>query len=186
MDAPARRAFVAAALLAGCSPPPPVVVGLPPPVPVADVPGPSSAAPRAPAPAPKVAPRGPYVGLHVGLMLPEIARFAKLPADLTLLAGLELGVRPDAAQILTARKEEDLLMLLTNKDGVVIDVVEVPGVAQGFALISACRAADDSFADAALMPNGCTANVVVRRAWNVRAGKIVPFTKPVTCTCIAP
>jgi hypothetical protein len=126
------------------------------------------------------------MGLRVGLQWPELARFAKLPAELTLLAGLELGVRPDAAQILTASKKEDLLMLLTNKDGVVIDVVEVPGVARGFALISACRAADRSFADAALMPNGCTADVVVQRAWNVREGKIVPFTKPVTCTCIPP
>jgi hypothetical protein len=169
------------ALLAGCSsPPPPALVQLPPPAVASEPPAPSSTPPRPAGTRP--APAQPYLGLRVGLFLPELPSRATLPPELSFLGALEIGARPDAAQILTAKRGGDLVMLLTNVGGVVIDVVEVPGVAGRLDLFAGCKGGG-GFVDAALAPAGCPWDAPAVKAWTVVAGKLVAFGQPVRCTC---
>jgi hypothetical protein len=200
MSALPRRWIVAAALLAGCkSPPPP-----PSPDPV-DAPAPlpslTASTPRASSPAPAPSPTadaappsdagavtrsGAYVGLRVGLFIPELHKATTLPPDLVFLGALELGVRRDANQMLVARRSRDLVLLLMNDDGVVIDVAEARGVAEKHQMAAGCHDASWAFVDAALVPTTCDKDPVTDRVWNVQKGKIVPSKRWVTCTCVIP
>ena len=196
--------IVAVALLAGCTSPPtqpgPDPVGSPAPLPpltASTPPAPSQAPHPDPAPSPAshaappgdagaVARQGAYVGLKVGLFIPELNKVATLPPDLVFLGALELGARKDANQILVARRDKDLLLLLMNDDGVVIDLAEARGVAEKHAMAAGCHDASFAFVDAALVPTACTKDPVTDRVWNVQKGKIVASKRRVTCTCVIP
>ncbi|APR79163.1 Hypothetical protein A7982_04510 [Minicystis rosea] len=140
--------------------------------------------PAASPPAPPVEQRRRYVGFHVGLEHDHHhARFGsrvRLPQELTHGRTSHFA---GAIHLVHAERGPDLVVLLLDDGGVVVDSIELPGSAARYQFMAACSLPSGDLVPTALVPRDCKDGVTAVRAWNARAGKLEAITDEVTCSC---
>jgi hypothetical protein len=168
-----RWLYVMVASAAGCAVPhdaAPIVV-----VPAAS----SSASADAPAPrAPRAdAPRTrAYVGFRSGLA-------HLVPAGLELQTVIDAAAGPGSeVHLLVTRRGPDLVVLLLDDHGVVVDSMAEAGAAAGRQLVPGCSAGAEDV-HLALVPKACSGPVVAARGWSARGGKLEAVGGEVKCVC---
>jgi hypothetical protein len=119
-----------------------------------------------------------YVGAHIGISEHELQKRVKLPAGLELLSAIHYA---SGARVVTARRADALVLLLTDDGGVVTDQVDLPGAARANFLSPNC---DQGAADVliGLVPADAPPGAgPAERAWNERGGKFVEVEGKVEC-----
>lgn len=122
-------------------------------------------------------PKAPYVGVKIGLDVPERSTKVKLPRGLVYLG----SVHTTDAHVVRARRANDLVLLLVGDDGVVLDSVEIGGAAADRELVPGCEAGSEDVLIALVPASPKSGRVTAIQAWNSAAGKLTAVSGEVTC-----
>lgn len=112
-------------------------------------------------------------------MHPEMSTLA-LPDGMTRRWSLD---HADGWRLVVAQRDDDLVVLLTDEDGVVTDDVSLEGAAPDHRIVHGCG--DDvvpSLVPRDACGEGAGATVAVR-AWRPRGGELVAIHDQVRCFC---
>jgi hypothetical protein len=122
--------------------------------------------------------RGESIGVEYGLH-PEMSSL-RLPEGMTRVSSLN---HAEGWRLVVAQEDDDLLLFMTDSDGVVSDDLTVEGAALRYQVLHGCG---DDVVPSLVLLSGCSGgatSAVAVRAWYPRAGKLVSADTAVTCFC---
>jgi hypothetical protein len=151
-------------------------------------PGPPATIDPAPSPAPAAPPpddlavkRGEYQGREVGVEVPGHPEMAlSLPRELSRTWSLH---HADGWRLVVARREDDLVILLTDQEGTVTDDVTIEGSAERYQLVHDCG---EDVTPSLILAVDCEAgasSATARQAWHPRQGSLVAAEGEIECHC---
>lgn len=151
---------------------------------------PGSLATSDPAPPPAPAPpapdlavkRGEYQGRNVGVEIPDHPEMStlSLPDELHRTWSLH---HADGWRLIVARREDDLVILLTDQEGTVTDDVAIQGSAERYQIVHDCG---EDVTPSLILASDCeggASSATARQAWHPRQGSLVAAEGEIECHC---
>ena len=165
----------------------PIAAPAPPPDP--EPPGSPAAVEPAPPPAPATpsgadlaVKRGEYQGREVGVETPGHPEMStlSLPDELNRTWSLH---HADGWRLVVARREDDLVILLTDQEGTVTDDVTIQGSAERYQIVHDCG---EDVTPSLILASECeggASSATARLAWHPRRGSLVAAEGEIECHC---